>query len=131
MLAREITNGMWAVSGLALLAVIIGYIVNAARHRPLWWRDPGVQFAAAMGLLVLGHVIRAGFSWAEFVELSRGALRWTFPFVSELYFTAMAFTVVGKLLCIYVLMPPAWRWRVIAAALLLTIGIPVGVYWLV
>lgn len=129
LLAREISNGMWAVSGLVMLAVVVGYIVKEARQ-PGWWREPAVQFAMAMGLLVTGHIIRAAFSWMEFIGLSHNIPTLGFAFVAELYFTAIVLTVFGKLLCIAILIPPDYRWSVLGGTVVLTIGIPVTVYWL-
>lgn len=130
---RELANGMWTVSSFFVFVISAAYLHREART---WgWKaifhDRAMQFAAAWCLLIFGHCIRSAWSWGEFITIRVDAeLFWLFA-LGEPFLWATFFVIVGKLLCIYTLSSPQRRWLYMAATLLMTIGVPIALYYLI
>jgi hypothetical protein len=93
---REFCYGTWSISSTALLFVLTYYLY--CMKAPGFWRKVEVQAAAALGMLVFGHVVLSFFSWGEWTFMvSRpdvGILTRAEPFIF-----GTAFILAGKFYC--------------------------------
>lgn len=130
LLVRELANGIWAVSSTILLLIILNYIRGQMQTEYRWWRNPGVQVAGALSVMMGGHLIRALAQWIQFlyVNSSQDPGLWGHWGV---FVVATICIIIGKLLCIYALVPSHWHWRLMIGTVVLALGIPAAVAWLV
>ena len=122
---REIANGVWTLSSLALIMVVICYVLRIRRVNKLWYHDPGVQFAFALVLLISGYVARSLPSWLELILLGED-----FKFLWAIYWfpPAVVLVLLGKILCMWSFTPPKKRLLVITLMLITSFSIPVALY---
>jgi len=125
---REICNGAMFLSAL----FVIGIFANYVRHRCAegfrrCLGDPVVLAALCIIVLMVGHAIRAGSSWMEFLwrDLDWDAGAWTNT--ETIFLTATALILSGKLLIVYVFAVWEWRWVLVALALMISVGVPLAV----
>lgn len=124
---REICNGIMAISSLILIGVFVNYIVEKCRVIPYCYNDLGVQAAAAIVVLMIGHAIRAISSWLEFLW---ARFQWPEgPWTNTLavFIAATAFTLAGKILVAYAFSPDRWKWLLAGFIAATAIGIPLTV----
>jgi hypothetical protein len=106
---REWSNGAWFVSSIILLAALVRYIWGYwGPDHPFWWRNPGVQMAGALIILMTGHSVRALVLWLQFILVNAGDSPWFWSHWS-VYLGATLFIITGKALCLLAVAP--WRWR--------------------
>lgn len=130
---REICNGILFLSAILLVAVWVDYAFNYRKQHPRkWWRDDAVQGAGILALLMLGHAMRAGSSWMEFLYADIGWNNSFFANSIEIFIAATSIILVAKLLIAYKFTRYGWRWFALGGLFLLSVGIPVAIkYWLV
>lgn len=127
-LVREFMNGTWAVSSFILIIALLLYIWNASRTSR-FSENVGMQFAAALSVLLTGHFIRSFFTWMEFTkELSTGGpIVWS-KYSPPFLFLGTVTLLLGKALVLYTFTPFKWRWPVLLSFTAVTLGIPLLVY---
>lgn len=123
-IVREVCNGAIFITGLAVLAIFANHIRNVYKESGDWYRSVDVHAAAAIILLVLGHVIRAGASWMEFLWSHMG---WDNDFWAntiEIFLLATLLIVLGKELIVFEFTPKKWRWPFTIGTASLAVLIP-------
>lgn len=124
---REVSNGIWAVSSIMLLGIILWYILNERSRNRDWWRSPGIQLAGALGILITGHFIRSSLQWIQLIQLN--AKIGVFELSSwwggwRTFLLSTIFVLLGKILVIFATSPPKWKWYLVAIVLVVSISIP-------
>lgn len=121
-------NGTWAVSSFILVLALLVYIWNASKVSR-FSDNVGMQFAAALSLLLTGHFIRSFFSWMEFSrEISIGTPGIWVKYAPPFFVIGTITLLLGKVFVLYTFTPSKWRWPVFSGFTLATLGIPLLVY---
>lgn len=127
---REFMNGTWAVGSLILILVLLHYLWKSAKESD-WHTNVGMQFAAALTVLLSGHFIRSFVNWAEFSRVTFGLNAEHWAELSPItLIAATAVLLAGKGAVLYLFSPIKWRLPILFSAAVLTLGIPALVYFL-
>lgn len=132
---REICNGIMFLSAVLVMTIVfVTYVVRQYNRgewlgvdgKPVdhWYQDIAVQAAGAFIVLMIGHAIRAGSSWAEFFWLRHG---WGFGGWVDLlaiFIAATGFTLAGKLLVTFAFTKRRWGWWLVFFVGGMSISIP-------
>ncbi len=122
---REICNGIMCISAVMIIGIFIHYVWRGIRENPHWYRDPVIQSAGAIIILLTGHAMRAFSGWMQFLWLDIG---WDPDFWAnsmDIFVVATALIIGAKLLMVSIFAPGRWRALLTNSALVFSIGIPV------
>lgn len=141
---REVLNGVWAVSSLCVLILLLSFIfvervgTNRWSWRfatKRWWDDSGVQLAGALSILIFGHMLRAAPQWVQFIMHNDQRYYDTdsilYYLVTWIFIPATVFMVAGKILCIWSIAPGEWNFWFAVTVLLVSVCVPLLVFLLV
>src|SRR4051812_27538742 len=95
-IVREVCNGIIFCCAAVMLYVFGNFIWVARRDKDEWHTDRAVWAAGAIGVLLAGHMLRAGSSWMEFLWLDMGWDNAIWTDALTLFLASIAFIVVGK-----------------------------------
>jgi hypothetical protein len=124
---REICNGIMFIGAVVMIGIFAHYIWRRSRERDRWYRDIAVQAAGAISVLLLGHSIRAGASWMEFLWLDIGWDNSFWTAAIDIFLAATILTVMGKMLMVFAFSPYRWRWHLTLGTAVVAIALPIAV----
>lgn len=118
----EFLNGVWAVSTLALLALVSWALVAEIREDRNWYRNPGAQISLALIVLMTGLLMRSLSEWLLLRAYNHGID----PLIDQwvLLLTTTAVATCGKMACIFALSPRRWRSWLVAGAAVVSLLLP-------
>lgn len=105
---REVCNGIIFCCAAVMVYVFGHFIWIARRGNKEWQSDRAVWAAGAIMILLVGHLLRAGSSWMEFLWLDMGWDNTVWADALALFLASIAFIVVGKVLMIIIFVPDRW-----------------------
>lgn len=121
---REICNGMITISGIVVLMMFVHYAIRAGNVRRVL-TDPVYQSAAALAILISGHVIRSFAAWMQFIWMDADIDADFWANSSEIFILATVLIIIGKQSMIIIFSSDDWRWPLSVFAITATITIPV------
>lgn len=123
-LIRQAAHGSMFIANLFVIAIFARYIwrerKTIGRH---WYRDPTLQASGALLVLFIGHLIRSGSSWLEFMHLQVGAHP-AFANIPVIFSIAAALILIGKALVIYAFAPERNLRALIVTMVLASVFVP-------
>jgi hypothetical protein len=136
LVVREVTNGMWFLLNLALLAVFANYLMcrwqqssaltllrSAANQQ-----DIGTAAAIALFVYFMGASTRAGWVWVVLFQQNLGVQTLGFENQPVFLILAVATGTVGSLCCMRVFSQSRWgHWAWIVSGIL-ALAIPLGAH---
>jgi hypothetical protein len=138
---REILNGIWAVSSLCVLILLMTFIwvkrIGSSEwqwrfRQRRWWTDGGVQLAGALWILIAGHFVRSFPQWIQFIMLNSDPLIDTkstiYRIATLAFIPATVLVLAGKILCVWSISPGEWNSYIALTVLILSISLPLLVF---
>jgi hypothetical protein len=138
LIVREITNGMWFLMNLALLAVFANYLlcrwqqIGAIVLFRSAANDQDIGTAAAIALFVyfIGASTRAGWVWIVLFQQNMGIQNYGFENQPAFLLLAVATGTVGSLCCMRIFSASRWGHWVWISSGILAIAIPIAAHWI-